>query len=125
MLEEAFIPLLGRPDAISLYHELESEMLKRFPEVEIRVSKTQIGFFHGCGFAWAWPPRRKREMGLGFSLGLPEHVESPRISFATEPYPGRWTHHLLIASIQDLDTQLWTWVEQAYHFAAFRSRKIP
>ena len=125
MLEDALIPLLGRPDAISIYHELEREMLNRFPQVEIRLSKTQIGFFHGCGFAWAWPPRRKREMGLGLSLGLPEHVENARISFATEPYPGRWTHHLLIASVQDMDEQLWAWVEQAYHFAAFRSRKIP
>lgn len=115
-------PLLGRPDAIELYLALESALLERFTQVEVRVSRTQIGFFHGCGFAWAWPPRRKSETGLGVSLGLPARISSPRILVATEPYPGRWTHHLHLKSPLELDAEFMSWVEAAYCFADFRSR---
>lgn len=115
-------PLMGRPDAIELYYAFESMLLKHFAQVEVRVSRTQIGFFHGCGFAWAWPPRRKSETGLGITLGLPAQVSSPRILVATEPYPGRWTHHLLLKSAQELDAEFMKWIEDAYCFAAFRCR---
>ena len=112
------------PGGAELYAALEEAILRRFPDVEIRPRRTQVGFFHGCGFAWAWPARRKRERDagqIGLTLGLPAPVTSPRIAEAVEPYPGRWTHHLLLSSPADLDPELLGGLDAAYRFAAFRS----
>ena len=112
------------PGGAELYAALEEAIFRRFPDVEIRPRRTQVGFFHGCGFAWAWPARRKREQDagqIGLTLGLPAPVTSPRIAEAIEPYPGRWTHHLLLSSPADLDPELLDWLDEAYRFAAFRS----
>ena len=112
------------PGGLALYAALEAAILQRFPGVEIRPRRTQVGFFHGCGFAWASPARRKRDRDAGrilLSLGLPAPVESPRILQAIEPYPGRWTHHLLLSSPADLDDALMAWLEEAHRFAAFRA----
>ncbi|WP_418232505.1 DUF5655 domain-containing protein [Butyricicoccus sp.] len=35
----------------------------------------------------------------------------------TEPYPGRWTTHIVISSPSELDDELFDWVEQAFYFA--------
>ena len=112
------------PGGAELYAALEEAILRRFPDVEIRPRRTQVGFFHGCGFAWAWPARRKRERDagqIGLTQGLPAPDTSPRIAEAVEPYPGRWTHHLLLSSPADLDPELLGWLDEAYRFAAFRS----
>ena len=112
------------PGGAELYAALEEAIFRRFPDVEIRPRRTQVGFFHGCGFAWVWPARRKRERNagqIGLTLGLPAPVTSPRIAEAIEPYPGRWTHHLLLSSPADLDPELLGWLDEAYRFAAFRS----
>lgn len=112
------------PGGIKLYAALESTICARFSDVEIRARRTQVGFSHGCGFAWAWPARRKRDRDagrIGLTLGMPAPIESPRIAEAVEPYPGRWTHHLLLSSPADLDAELLEWIGEAYRFAAFRS----
>lgn len=40
------------------------------------------------------------------TFGLGYKVESPRIDVAVEPYPNRWTHHVLISSPEELDEEL-------------------
>ena len=114
------------PGGIALYAALESALTDRLPDVEVRPRRTQVGFFHGCGFAWAWPARRKsdRDAGrIGVSLGLPTRLDAPRIVQAVEPYPGRWTHHLLLASVEEIDAEFLRWIDEAYHFAGLRSAK--
>ena len=51
------------------------------------------------------------------TLGLPAPLDSPRVAAKTEPYPGRWTTHLVISSPSDLDEELFDWIGQAYSFA--------
>ena len=43
---------------------------------------------------------------------------SPRIAAAVEPYPCRWTHHVLIASPAEIDGELMAWVREAAAFSA-------
>ncbi len=83
-------------------------------------AKTQITLKHRHVFAALSPPRRSRDRkdhkltphpGVGPSAGL------PRVDIATEPYPGRWTHHLLVSTPEDLDGQLLAWLQEAYAFA--------
>ena len=51
------------------------------------------------------------------TLGLPYPLESGRVAVRTEPYPGRWTTHILISSISDFDEELFKWGAQAYEFS--------
>lgn len=52
------------------------------------------------------------------TFGLGYKVESPRIDVAVEPYPNRWTHHVLISSPEELDEELMGWVKEASVFSA-------
>ena len=45
-------------------------------------------------------------------------MESPRIDAAVEPYPNRWTHHVLVQGMEEIDEELMGWVKEAALFAA-------
>lgn len=34
-----------------------------------------------------------------------------------EGYPGRWTMHIVIGEVEEMDEELFGWVRQAYEFA--------
>ena len=36
---------------------------------------------------------------------------------ATEPYPNRWTHHILLTTANEVDAELLDWAEEACQFA--------
>lgn len=110
-------------DALPLYERLESGILARVPDTEIRVAKTQISFFRRRMYACAsfLPVRRAKDRPnpwLTVTFSLPERVASERIDAATEPYPRRWTHHVMIGRPEEVDEQLLAWIEQAAAFAA-------
>ena len=52
------------------------------------------------------------------TLGMPYPLESPRVAVKTEPYPGRWTTHIVIGSADEVDEELLDWVAEAYTFAS-------
>ena len=52
------------------------------------------------------------------TFGLGYHKESPRIDVATEPYPGRWTHHVMVGSVDEIDEELLGWIQEAAEFSA-------
>lgn len=56
------------------------------------------------------------------TFGLGYRKESPRIDVATEPYPGRWTHHVMVGSIADVDEELLSWLTEAAEFALAKGR---
>ena len=58
--------------------------------------------------------------GLLVTFGLAHRVEHERIAVAVEPYPNRWTHHVVISSIEELDEQLLTWIKEAYDFSQYK-----
>ena len=122
MYEDIMQLFEGDPGAFALYLALESRIKARWPDVEIRPKKTQVGFFHSCGFVWAWPARQRfgkkaQYACIGVSLGMPARIDSPRIQMAVEPYPGRWTNHMRIASEAELDDEFFAWLEEAHTFA--------
>ena len=55
--------------------------------------------------------------GILVSFGLSHRQESDRIQCALEPYPGRWTHHMLVGSPQEIDAELLDWLSEAFWFA--------
>ena len=55
---------------------------------------------------------------LVITFGLDHRVDSPRIDAVSEPYPNRWTHHVLISSPEEVDGELAAWVLEAARFSA-------
>ena len=51
------------------------------------------------------------------TIGLSHRLDSPRVAVATEPYPGRWTHHILISDETQIDGELLDWLREAWEFA--------
>ena len=52
------------------------------------------------------------------TLGMPYPLESGRVAVKTEPYPGRWTTHILLSRPDELDEELFFLGKgSAYDFA--------
>ena len=110
------------PEALPLFLELEGQLYARFPETGKRVRKTQIAFTRRFIYACVSFARVKRKAELPdpflvLTLGLPEPLDSRRVAVRVEPYPGRWTHHIVLSRPEDLDEELFSWVREAYAFA--------
>lgn len=107
---------------LSLYEAFAGEMQVRFPDSKIKVQKTQITFSNRHVFACVSFLRVKKKAEFPddyfvLTLGLPYPLESERVAVKTEPYPGRWTTHIVISKMSDLDEELFAWVAQAYEFS--------
>ena len=112
-------------DALPLYERLEGLILKQIPDVKIKVSKTQISFSNKRGFAFvSFNPCRKAkerpEVWMTVTFGLSYRKDSPRIDVATEPYPNRWTHHVMVGSEEEIDDELMGWLREAAEFSAHK-----
>ena len=111
----------GKPEELALYEVLFRRMEEAFPDASVRVQKSQISFYGRHLFAAASiPVRRKKNWPrhcLLVTFGLDHRLEDPRIAVATEPYPNRWTHHVVVAEEGEIDNQLLGWLEEARLFA--------
>ena len=108
--------------ALPLYEEFAGKVVTQFPDSKIKVQKTQITFSNRHVYACVSFLRVKKKAELPdnyfvLTLGLPYPLESGRVAVKTEPYPGRWTTHIVISKLSDLDEELFAWVEQAYEFS--------
>lgn len=107
---------------LPLYEAFAEKLAERFPDTRMRVQKTQITFSNRHVYACVsfLRVKKKSELPASFfvlTLGLPYPLESGRVAAKTEPYPGRWTTHIVISEMSDLDEELFAWVEQAYLFS--------
>lgn len=115
----------GHQDAFDLFETFEEYLYNTFPVIRKRVQKTQISFSNRYIFACISFARvkRKAELPKGYliiSIGLPAPLNSKRIAAKSEPYPGRWTHHIVISSPEELDEELTSWIHEAYHYAEMK-----
>lgn len=115
------------PDALPLYELFEQKLLSEIGSADIKVQKTQISFSNKHNFAFVsfLPVRKAKERPQTYiviTFGLGHRVESPRIDAATEPYPNRWTHHVLISEPEEIDEELMGWVKEAAAFSAAKRR---
>ena len=120
--QDTFMFFNQHPAAYPLYECFEAKLLERFPATSIRVQKTQITFSgrHVYACVSFQRVRKKAELPnpyLVITLGLPYPLESDRVAVKTEPYPGRWTTHIVVGSAEEIDDELLSWAEQAYSFS--------
>ena len=111
-----------QPSALSIYACFAERLYEQFPDTKRRVQKTQITFSNRYVFACISFLRAKRKADLPdpylvVTLGLPFPLESERVAVKSEPYPGRWTTHIVIGSMSEIDDELFDWVRQAYAFS--------
>ena len=112
-----------KPAALPLYKAFVKRLLAEIGDVTVKVHKTQISFSNKYNFAFVslLPVRRAKERPetyITVTFGLSYRKESPRIDVASEPYPNRWTHHMLIASEEEIDSELMDWIKEAAEFSA-------
>ena len=121
---EAFFA--GKPEAKALFMAVERKIQAIGPAI-IKVSKTQSSFATRTQFAWVWmplPTDRKRPLhSLVLSFGCGRRIVNDQIVEAIEPYPGRWTHHVIIAEAADLTSAVDAWIREAYRFSETRGRQ--
>lgn len=115
----------AHPDAFPLYDKFEKCVMEHVPEARIKVQKTQISFYNRHMFACVSFARVRKKKDcpdsyIVVTFGLDHRAVSPRIDIATEPYPNRWTHHVLISELSEINDELMAWVEEA---ACFSDRK--
>ena len=114
-------------DALPIYERLENAILTLVPGVIIKVAKTQITFAKRYGFAFVSfnPCRRAQDrpaVWMTVTFGLGYRKGSPRIDVATEPYPGRWTHHVMMGTPDEINEELLGWIQEAADFSAAKKR---
>lgn len=119
------IPFFFRdsPLSLPLYLTLEKRILAELPDTRVRVQKTQISFSNRRNFAFAslLPARRaaaRPNPYLTVTVGLGRRLDALRVDAASEPYPGRWTHHIVIGSAEEIDGELMDWIREAAEFSA-------
>ncbi len=107
-----------KPEALPLY-EAVRDIIFSHSGVTVKVAKTQITFKTKYGFAFVSMKKLKGspDISILLTLGLGRRLDSPRVAVATEPYPGRWTHHIIISDTSQLDGELCSWITEAYDFA--------
>ncbi len=109
------------PGMLPVYRTLRAKLFAAHPDMTVRTAKTQISFYNRRLFACVSLPRKKLlgtlDAALLVTIGLGARRASPRVVCAVEPYPGRWTHHVLVADADDLDDELLCWLDEAYAFS--------
>ena len=108
----------GRPGALGLYEALARRLLAEYPQTQIRVKKTQIGFYDGRLYACASlipvrPAARRPDPFLTVTFSLDAPSESPRL-VCVPVGPRRFTHHAVIGGVGEIDGELIGWVRASH-----------
>lgn len=112
------------PQFLPVYAALRERMGARYPGMSVRAARTQISFRSRYVFAMvSLPQRRKKgwpEEYMMLSFGLSYEKTSPRVAQAVQPYPNRWTHHVIVEKEEELDDELFGWLDEAYEFSMLK-----
>lgn len=108
----------SRPLFEALRHAIEA-----LGPIEYVVSKSQIAFYavgHKSAVARVWLPTQYLQRGapLVLTLGFRYRDPSPRWKEIVEPQPGRFTHHLELWALTDIDADVRRWLQAAYSAVA-------
>ena len=113
------------PGALTLFQVLNDRILEECGEyacVRREIQKTQVSYYNPRMFACISLLRIKRKtemphpyVTITFGLGGP--CQHPRIGVVTEAAPKRWTHHVLVSFVDEIDDQLMGWIKEAAQFA--------
>lgn len=109
-------------EVLPLYEAFADAVIRQYPDTKVKVQKSQISFSNRYMFACVSFARVKKKKELPdpylvVTLGMSYPLESSRVAVKTEPYPGRWTTHIVLGDEKEVDGELLKWVAEAYDFA--------
>lgn len=107
------------PDARAI-HQAVDDAISCIGAAEVRVSKSQVGFYRNHPFAATWEPSQYLSGDnppLVLSVYLKRRDSSPRWKEIVEPTQGRFTHHLEMWSSRDVDSFVKSRLEEAWRDA--------
>lgn len=110
----------GQEQSRQLFEAVRS-VVDSIGSTELRVTKSQIAFRRRKAFAWVWMPGKYlcgKIAPLVLTLSFLRRSSSPRWKEIVEPYAGRFTHHLELYSIKDIDDEVRDWLREAWVSAA-------
>jgi predicted transport protein len=106
----------GRSRSREIFDALRAAIEALGPS-EIRVSKSQVAFRRRRAFAWAWIPEmylRGKHAPLVMTLALRRKDASKRWKQVVEPTKGRFTHHLELHRVDEIDAEVSGWLREAW-----------
>ena len=111
------------PSVIPLYETLRAMLMSRWPNTAITVQKSQIAFRqNGHPYCRVWLPTFKRLKGISgdalmITLGFRYPLNNSRVAAMAEPYPNRWTIHIPIHTLNDVDEELLDFIKESHAIA--------
>lgn len=106
----------GFEDSRPLFDAL-STTANRDESVSLRVGKSQVAFWVKRPFLWVWIPGRYLKNRLTAPLVMTvvfrQRDPSPRWKEIVEARQGRFTHHLELFGVDDIDEAVSGWVAQS------------
>ena len=106
----------GHADALRLHRAVEAVVSSIGP-ADVRVSRSQVGFYRDHPFAATWMAGRYvggDQAPLVLSVYLHQRDRSPRWKEVVEPTPGRYTHHLELRAVSEVDAFVRRQLEHAW-----------
>jgi hypothetical protein len=105
----------GSPLGLAV-HDRVVAALAPFPDVDVRVGRSQVAYRRRRGFAWLWLPGRylthpAAELVLSVALG--RFHPSPRFKEVVHPARAHWIHHLELSTVADVDEEVAGWLREA------------
>jgi predicted transport protein len=94
--------------------------VSRFGKVSVRVSKSQIAFRRKKNVAVVWMPGmylKHSGAPLVLTLSFAEKDSSPRWKEIVRVSANRFTHHLELHQVKDIDSQVKGWLHAAWEAA--------
>jgi hypothetical protein len=117
-----------RPDEFFAGHDMSRQLFEAVHQsveeigaVTLKVSKSQIAFRRRVAFAWVWRPGqylRREAAPLVLTLTFRHRDPSLRWKEIVEPKPGRFTHHLELYAVTDIDAEVRDWLREGWNAAA-------
>lgn len=106
----------GQAESRQIFEALNN-LVKTFGDIESQVTKSQVAFRRRKAFAWIWMPSKylhRKVAPLVLTLSFGNRNPSPRWKQIVEPYPGRFTHHLELYSVTEIDDEVCNWLREAW-----------
>lgn len=118
---------MDQPQVLGLYVAFLARVLAAYPDTTRTVMKTAVALAGGFRFAYAGAPLHRMKgwpkACLVVTLMHDTRLESPHVVRAVEPYPNRWTHHIMLADADAMDGDLMRLVAMSYEFAHRKGRR--
>jgi hypothetical protein len=113
---EAEVYFAGRPVAAAVHERVLRLLAEAGTAVEVRVTRSQVAYLAGRGFAYLWVPGqylRGDAAPAVLSVVLPRSDASPRWKQVVHPTSRLWMHHLEVRDPADLDDEVQDWLLEA------------